>query len=622
MRIKKHILSALALVLSLLLVFSFTACGDDKTPAITAISMSSAALEVETGDTARLTVTATYKDESEVELKAGDVTWASDNPSVASVTRGVVSGKAKGTAKITATYGDFSATCNVTVNSVEVKISGYTPNADGKIELDVDGTLNLSAKVLKNDVEMENEQIVWTTSNQGIVSVNNGVITGVNPGEAVITVKRVSNESQSASVTVVIKEIAGAELMDTYEQNKTPADTWGYWGDKGYNWSNTTIYSAYTEPYNEESPSDGYKYIGANKMNITFSVDKYAGSMQPGPKDSAIQLFYRSSMGNNGKLEANHNYSIKFKILSNAAGTIVVNPYDDNDTGYHMDEDNEDNHKAELVANEEKEITVQFRHGDSGAIYANGVYDNVETAVNILLGLLSEPNDGEGTGNVVKVSIYDIQFKDLGESTHKWIDDETKLEGYVDPDAPVIPDAPEALAPDVAVATGVTLTVEDGKAIFNLAGTVKLDEFDSVEAAKAWLNATPFDLQECGGGWKKWEFTRVSVSIKEEDSTFLIKYDITRLTVDATSDNSTGAYNAHFTEKLPDEEGYSDNKLRDLKLSAESAVHGSSVTVGDKKYSIVNYQAGVDFEGTAENNWGQAYNYGCVAIKVENVTAE
>ena len=273
---------------------------------------------------------------------------------------GVVSGKAKGTAKITATYGDFSATCNVTVNSVEVKISGYTPNADGKIELDVDGTLNLSAKVLKNDVEMENEQIVWTTSNQGIVSVNNGVITGVNPGEAVITVKRVSNESQSASVTVVIKEIAGAELMDTYEQNKTPADTWGYWGDKGYNWSNTTIYSAYTEPYNEETPSDDYKYIGANKMNITFSVDKYAGSMQPGPKDSAIQLFYRSSTGNKGKLEANHNYEIKFKILSNAAGTIVVNPYDDNDTGYHMDEDNKDNHKAELVANEEKEIHLSF----------------------------------------------------------------------------------------------------------------------------------------------------------------------------------------------------------------------------------------------------------------------
>lgn len=622
MRIKKHILSALALVLSLLLVFSFTACGDDKTPAITAISMSSAALEVETGDTARLTVTATYKDESEVELKAGDVTWASDNPSVASVTRGVVSGKAKGTAKITATYGDFSATCNVTVNSVEVKISGYTPNADGKIELDVDGTLNLSAKVLKNDVEMENEQIVWTTSNQGIVSVNNGVITGVNPGEAVITVKRVSNESQSASVTVVIKEIAGAELMDTYEQNKTPADTWGYWGDKGYNWSNTTIYSAYTEPYNEETPSDGYKYIGANKMNITFSVDKYAGSMQPGPKDSAIQLFYRSSTGNKGKLEANHNYEIKFKILSNAAGTIVVNPYDDNDTGYHMDEDNKDNHKAELVANEEKEITVEFRHGDSGAIYASGVYDNVETAVNILLGLLSEPNDEEGTGNVVKVSIYDIQFKDLGESTHKWIDDETKLEGYVDPDAPVIPDAPKALAPDVAVATGVTLTVEDGKAIFNLAGTVKLDAFENVDAAKAWLNATPFDLQECGGGWIKWGFNRVSVSVNEEDSTFLIKYDITRLTVDATSDNSTGAYSAHFTEKLPDEEGYSDNKLRDLKLSAESAVHGSSVTVGDKKYSIVNYKDGVDFEGTAENNWGQAYNYGCVAIKVENVTAE
>ena len=622
MKLKKLFLSALAAVLSLSIVFSLAACGDEKTPAVTAIAVNPATVEIETGDAAKIVVTATYDDETTAELKAGDVTWASDNQEVASVTRGMVSGRSRGTAKITATYGDFTATCNVTVNAVEVKISGYEPNADGKIELEVDDTLTLGAKVFKNDAELENEQIAWTTANQGIVSVNNGVISGVNPGEAVITAKRVGGGEQSASVTVVVKEIEGAELMETFEQNKTPADTWGYWGDKAYNWSNTTIYSAYTEPYEEGTPSEGYNYIGAGKMNITFSVDKYAGSMAPGPHDAAIQLFYRSSTGNEGKLEANHNYEIKLKILSNTAGTVVINPYDDNEIGYEMDEDNEENHKSEVVANEEKEITVRFRHGDSGAIYANGVYDNVETAVNILLGLLSAPQDGEETGNVVKVSIYDIQYKDLGESTHKWVDDETKLDGYVDPDAPVIPEAPEALAADVAVATGVTLTVEDGKAIFNLAGTVKLDAFDDVNAAKAWLNATPFDLQECSGGWKLFGFTRVSVTINEEDGTFLIKYDITRLTVDSTSDGSTGAYSAHFTEKLPSDDGYSDNKYRDLKLDKESAVPGASITVGDKEYSIVNYQAGEDFESTADTNWGQAYNYGCVAIKVENVTAE
>ncbi len=622
MKLKKLFLSALAAVLSLSIVFSLAACGDEKTPAVTAIAVNPATVEIETGDAAKIVVTATYDDETTAELKAGDVTWASDNQEVASVTRGMVSGRSRGTAKITATYGDFTATCNVTVNAVEVKISGYEPNADGKIELEVDDTLTLGAKVFKNDAELENEQIAWTTANQGIVSVNNGVISGVNPGEAVITAKRVGGGEQSASVTVVVKEIEGAELMETFEQNKTPADTWGYWGDKAYNWSNTTIYSAYTEPYEEGTPSEGYNYIGAGKMNITFSVDKYAGSMAPGPHDAAIQLFYRSSKGNEGKLEANHNYEIKLKILSNTAGTVVINPYDDNEIGYEMDEDNEENHKSEVVANEEKEITVRFRHGDSGAIYANGVYDNVETAVNILLGLLSEPNEDEATGNVVKVSIYDIQYKDLGESTHKWTDDETKLDGYVDPDAPVIPEAPEALAADVAVATGVTLTVEDGKAIFNLAGTVKLEEFEDVDAAKAWLNATPFDLQECGGSWKLYGFTRVSVSVNEAEGTFLIKYDITRLSVDSTSDGSTGAYSAHFTEKLPSDDGYSDNKFRDLQLDKESAVPGASITVGDKKYSIVNYQAGEDFESTEDTNWGQAYNYGCVSIKVENVTAE
>ena len=438
MKLKKHIMSALVAALSLIMVLAFVACGGDKDPKVTAIALNQPTVEIETGTTSKLTVTATYDDETSGELKAGDVTWASDNESVATVTRGIVSGKTKGTAKITATYGEFSATCNVTVNLVEVIISGYELNDDDKVELQIDGELMLSAKVNKNGEELDGETVVWSTSAPGIVSVANGVIKGINPGEATITATR-ANGTQSASITVVVPEIIGSAQLGYNEQNKTLADTWGFWNDQGYNWSNTTVYSKYTEPYAETEPETGYERIGAGKMNITFSVDSYGGSMAPGPHDAAIQLFYRSSKENGGRLEANHNYEIKLKVLSNTAGTIVVNPFDDIDGRYGMEEDNEEAHEALLEANVEKEITVQFRHGDSGAIYAQGKYTNVESAINILLGLLSAPVEDDSESNVVKVSVYDVRVKDLGESTYKWVDDETELEGYTPPPA-VLPD--------------------------------------------------------------------------------------------------------------------------------------------------------------------------------------
>ncbi|MDE6676513.1 MAG: Ig-like domain-containing protein, partial [Clostridia bacterium] len=97
MKLKKHVLSALVAALSLVLVFAFVACGGNKDPKVTAIELNPKTVEVETENTVKLTATATYDDETTAELKAGDVEWSSDKPDIATVTRGVVSGKAQGT---------------------------------------------------------------------------------------------------------------------------------------------------------------------------------------------------------------------------------------------------------------------------------------------------------------------------------------------------------------------------------------------------------------------------------------------------------------------------------------------------------------------------------------------
>ena len=68
---------------------------------------------IKEGEKTTLTATITPSDAT-----TKDITWTSDNETVATVTDGVVSGLSAGSATITATTvdGEFTASCVVTVN--------------------------------------------------------------------------------------------------------------------------------------------------------------------------------------------------------------------------------------------------------------------------------------------------------------------------------------------------------------------------------------------------------------------------------------------------------------------------------------------------------------------------
>ncbi|MBP3647012.1 MAG: CotH kinase family protein [Clostridia bacterium] len=72
--------------------------------------------------TQTLTATVTPSDTTDA------VTWSSDDSSIASVSNGVVTAKANGSATITATCGEYNATCAVTVSGIET--GGDTPSDD------------------------------------------------------------------------------------------------------------------------------------------------------------------------------------------------------------------------------------------------------------------------------------------------------------------------------------------------------------------------------------------------------------------------------------------------------------------------------------------------------------
>lgn len=132
----------------------------------------------------------TYKDSGEVTLagdatvtlysttmgiKAGDITWTTSDPSIATVDNGKVTGVGKGVCWITATIGDQTATCKV------ICASNGTPPSDYKIShvdvtISVGETFNLS---LKNKETGANVQgIVWQVTQNDVVSISGNKITG------------------------------------------------------------------------------------------------------------------------------------------------------------------------------------------------------------------------------------------------------------------------------------------------------------------------------------------------------------------------------------------------------------------------------------------------------------
>ncbi len=77
---------------------------------VTGISFEQASVSIPMGETANLIATVSPSDATDA-----TVTWSSSDPSVATVDKGNVSAIKEGTATITATVGDKSATCEVTV---------------------------------------------------------------------------------------------------------------------------------------------------------------------------------------------------------------------------------------------------------------------------------------------------------------------------------------------------------------------------------------------------------------------------------------------------------------------------------------------------------------------------
>ncbi|WP_395022717.1 Ig-like domain-containing protein [Robinsoniella sp. RHS] len=152
-----------------------------------------------------------------------NVTWSSSDEEVATVVNGVVNALKPGNATITVTTADGNKTaqCAVTVTEkVVIPVSSITVSPK-------DATVKTGASVtLTGEIQPENasnQNMIWTSDNEGVATVAGGVVTGVAEGTATITVTSAENDTIRDTATITV-ENGEPEIVEVESVSVEPAE--------------------------------------------------------------------------------------------------------------------------------------------------------------------------------------------------------------------------------------------------------------------------------------------------------------------------------------------------------------------------------------------------------------
>ncbi len=148
----------------------------------------------------------------------GDVTWSTSDATIATVDEnGLVTALAVGNVTITATTADgteLTATCAITVNPILAESIALDKT---EATMNIGETLQLTATVLPENVT--SDDLAWTSSDEAIATVENGLVTAVAPGNVTITATTTDGSELSATCAITVNPI----LATSIELNETSA---------------------------------------------------------------------------------------------------------------------------------------------------------------------------------------------------------------------------------------------------------------------------------------------------------------------------------------------------------------------------------------------------------------
>ncbi len=174
---------------------------EKKVVPVSGITIDKESLKMKVGETYHLTAKVSPEDATDK-----SVVWKSEDESIATVDQEGLVTAVKGGSKtmITATSGEFSASCAVTIEEDVIPVKGITLDKE-IIEMAVGSSCRLYATITPSDAT--DKTIIWDSSDETIAIVSSsGVIAALKEGDVTITAYS-SDRKKSASCGVFIKDV-------------------------------------------------------------------------------------------------------------------------------------------------------------------------------------------------------------------------------------------------------------------------------------------------------------------------------------------------------------------------------------------------------------------------------
>ena len=317
-------------------------------------------------NTAQLGVTTTPENANNYTLE-----WSSSNTAVATVDgAGLVTGVAQGTATITVTLRDnleggvYTATATVNVPgplavtgiSLNPTVMGIYTNA---LPVEIAATIEPE--------NASNKQIVWTTSDPSVATVDSGFVTGVSAGTAVITATTVDgNFAASCEVTV-------SELESLDDALNVLGGSLSFANDPDYPWTAVVLGSRGVA----ESTNQG---VASSSAVITSVVEMEAGdALRFDWKVSSETNYDKLIFAVNGTAQSNISGKIDWATYSytaETAGTYTFTWTYSKDNSVNTNDDTAWVDNVELVKGGLPDPTPTPGGGDGNVIFGEYFEEN------------------------------------------------------------------------------------------------------------------------------------------------------------------------------------------------------------------------------------------------------
>jgi len=193
-------------------------------PVLDSIQITPTGATIVIGDTQRFMVTA--RDQDGNVMSGVAVNWTSSDETVGAIDAdGIFSALAEGTATVTATVENITATANVTVNNGEPALASIVvvPSA---ITLGSGETQQFTATAFDQfGAEMTGVEIAWTSSDEAVGTIDaDGLFSALAEGTATITATA-ENETGTATVTVELPPAPTRIEIEPATDTVLPGDT-------------------------------------------------------------------------------------------------------------------------------------------------------------------------------------------------------------------------------------------------------------------------------------------------------------------------------------------------------------------------------------------------------------